>query len=61
MFVKVRDALIFKPEDLSGLAAARDINLTFTIKRRHFCLGAERRFRKIDWQFIENVITITCE
>ena len=49
----------FKPEDFTRLAASRDIELGLTIKGRYFYFSTESSLSKINWQLVENIITIS--
>jgi len=55
------DTLAFKPEDLTRLAASRELELDFIIKGRHLYLSAEGSLSKVEWQLVENVVTVSDE
>jgi hypothetical protein len=43
------------------LTASRELELDFIIKGRHLYLSAEGSLSKVDWQLIENVVTVSDE
>jgi hypothetical protein len=55
------DTPTLKSEDLTRLTASRELELDFIIKGRHLYLSAEGSLSKVDWQLIENVVTVSDE
>jgi len=55
------DTLTFKPKDGTCLATSRNLKLGFALQRRHFYLSTEGSLSKVDWQLVEDIITISGE
>jgi len=59
--VEMGNALIFKPKDFTRLAASRILELSFTVQGRDLYLIAKGSLSKVDWQLIEDIVTISPE
>jgi len=59
--MEMGNALIFQPEDRTRLAAGGELELGFTVKGGHLNLSTESSLSKVDWQLIDDVITISLE
>ena len=59
--MKMGNALIFELEDFVCLAASRNLKLDFAVEGRYRHLSAKGSLSKVDWQLIEDVVTISGE
>jgi len=59
--MEMGNAFILKPKDFTRLAASRELELGFTVEGRHLYLSTKGSLGKVDWQLIENVVTVSDE
>jgi len=60
-FIQMGNPLTFKPKDCARLAASRNFEFGCAIQGGYLYLSTESSPSKINWQLIENIITISGE